>query len=190
MKKLVFLLIFGLISVANAESVCETKAESYCDNAGSWVAHSLAGGYTYKQCSGVWCDSQWKSNYDEDEKLRADWKRTFNRCYIAEIKRSDKETVCLYMNRAITDYLKTTLTPQEIERFERYLVKNKEYESYESDKDFYLNALKVLKYFDRLEYWLKGDGGINDFAWQVKKLTDYNDYPKAVSYTHLTLPTN
>ncbi len=162
MKKIILLLVFslGLVSAVNAESVCEEVSCIY--RGADRVAQMLEANFS-----------------KEEEKLKADWGRKLNRCYMAEIKRSDKETLCLYTTTAITDYLKTSLTPQEIERFERYLVKVGYYKSYESNKDDYLNALKFLKHFNKIEYWYKKydenyhndnvQGIMRDFATEVVK---------------------
>lgn len=173
MKKIIFVLMFslGLVSVVNAESVCyQTDYNDYYIGVGGFA--------------------EWLDDYDimfgnqkKNDKIFATWKKLLVRTYVGEIKRSDKESLCLFMDVAITDYLKTALTPQEIERFERYLVKIGYYESYESDKNNYLNALKVLKHFNKIEYWYSKYGKeehshpIGRFVDKVESLTNYNNNP-------------
>ena len=174
MKKIIFVLMFslGLVNVANAESVC------YQDY--------------YNDVIGVSSFAKWLDDYDimsenrkKNNKILTTWKKLLVRTYVGEIKRSDKESLCLFMDVAITDYLKTTLTPQEIERFERYLVKIGYYDSYESDKNNYLNALKLLKHFNKIEYWYSKYGKEEhshpqmwSFVNDVEILTNYNNNPR------------
>lgn len=53
------------------------------------------------------------------------WTNELIRYYGGEIKKSDKETICLAVPMFSIDYLATDLTPQEIERFERFLLEKK-----------------------------------------------------------------
>ena len=171
MKKLVLLLVISLgLSVANAESVCKEK-DSYYIYGFSGLVELI--------------DKDYRSakNKKTRDKIEAAWSKLLLRPYVGELKRSDKELLCLSMHTTITDYLKTTLTPQEIERFEKYLLKNDKYESYEKNKDNYLNALKFLKHFDKMEYWYSKHNKDNfGMEWQladsVKRITNYNDDPE------------
>ena len=179
MKKLVLLLVISLgLSVANAESVCENMNKFIGVNA-EWFASALGNANN--------------NSKNRDRKIINSWKNRLERAYIGEIKHSDKESLCLYMTTAITDYLKTTLTPQDIERFERYLTKKNLYVrdcqyiygrcvGYESNKDKYLNALKFLKYFDKIEYWYSSGkdtsayegGDTGSLADAVNAVTNYS----------------
>lgn len=53
------------------------------------------------------------------------------------------------------DYLATDLTPQEIERFERFLLEKAadEYSLYEERKRVFFNILKLLKHYNKLDEW-------------------------------------
>ncbi len=167
MKKLVLLLVIslGLVSAVNAESVC--KEQQKYDIPNRWLVDLIDKGYRSA-----------KSEKTKD-KIYATWSKLVSRSYMGEIKRSDKESLCLSMDIAITDYLKTTLTPQEIERFEKFLIKNESYESYEENKDDYLNALKFLKHFNKMEYWYSraGSSDIGQLVGDVKEITNYNNNP-------------
>lgn len=173
MKKLVLLLVIslGLVSVANAESVCKEKEDSYFDYG---IAELIDDKYNHR-------NNLSKVQERKNRQLQAAWSKLLLRHYIGELKSSDKESLCLSMYTVKTDYLKTTLTPQDIERFEKYLIKNESYESYERNKDDYLNALKFLKHFNKLEYWYSKHNK-DWMEWQlvrrVKNMTNHNDNPK------------
>lgn len=83
------------------------------------------------------------------------WTNELIRYYGGEIKKSDKETICLAVPMFSIDYLATDLTPQEIERFERFLLEKEadDYRHYESNKAECLNALKFLKHYNKLDGW-------------------------------------
>lgn len=83
------------------------------------------------------------------------WTNELIRYYGGEIKKSDKETICLAVPMFSIDYLATDLTPQEIERFERFLLEKEadDYRNYESNKAECLNALKFLKHYNKLDEW-------------------------------------
>lgn len=176
MKKLVLLLVIslGLVSVANAESVCKEEEDSYYIYGFSGLVELI--------------DKDYRSakNKKTEDKIKAAWSKLLLRHYMGELKSSDKESLCLSMYTVKTDYLKTTLTPQDIERFEKYLIKNESYESYERNKDDYLNALKFLKHFDKMEYWYskhnKDNFGRENSIWElvdkVKRITNHNDNPE------------
>lgn len=140
MKKLVLLLVIslGLVSVANAESVCNSYSikNGKPFHFGSYMSYFATG--------------NWKQ-----EKY---WDELVMRYYTSEIKKSDKETLCIYMGTTRQGYLNTQLTPQDIERFERFLVEKVDSEKYrvwyeeeDGDKDSYLKVLKFFKYYNKLD---------------------------------------
>lgn len=84
------------------------------------------------------------------------WTNELIRYYGGEIKKSDKETICLAVPMFSIDYLATDLTPQEIERFERFLLEKKADDYghyYEGNEAKCLNALKFLKHYNKLDGW-------------------------------------
>lgn len=135
MKKLVLLLVISLgLSVANAESVCNS--------------------YSTKDYISVKFVGQMSQFATGDYKQEKYWDELIMRYYTSEIKKSDKETICIYMVTTRQGYLNTQLTPQEIERFERFLIEKADesnYKIYENYKDSYLKALKFFKYYNKLD---------------------------------------
>lgn len=135
MKKIILVLMFslGLVSVANAESVC--KKLSYDDIISKFPTLDYGNNLTNEQVDVL----------------------LGRKLYVKEIKRSDKESMCVY--KLGFDSLKTKLSKQELESFERYLAENDWYNSYENNKYIYLAAVKFSKFRNALEeiYNLKGD---------------------------------
>ncbi len=136
MKKLILLLVIslGLVSAVNAESVCNSYRIKGFEpfNIGSHLSYFATG--DYKQ-----------SEY---------WDELVMRYYTSEIKKSDKETLCIYMGTIGHGYLNTQLTPQDIEQFERFVVEKGDkmsYEYYEDNRDSYLRVLKFFKYYNKLD---------------------------------------
>lgn len=188
MKKLIWFLIMslGLVSVVNAESVCETLDE-YTSWRDKWKAsnhydYGFVDEYMVYELASVIEDkyitsasTATKAQEKSNKQIEDAWDKLISTFHIGEIKKSEKESLCLYMQTTITDYLKTTLTSQEIERFEKYLVENNDYKYYEKNKDKYLNALKFLKHFNKLEYWYskKHDSGM--LANIVSGITNHNN---------------
>ena len=114
------------------------------------------------------------------------WANKLIRYYGGEIKKSDKETICLAVPMVVTDYLKIDLTPQEIERFERFLIEKEAdyYRNYEMNKADYLNALKFLKHYNKLDEWYsvnsKKDsvfGKLEGLANNIHSITSANREP-------------
>lgn len=137
MKKLVLLLVIslGLVSAVNAESVCNSYSIKTNPpfHFGSLMSYFATG--------------DWKQiKY---------WDELVMRYYTSEIKKSDKETICIYMGTIGQGYLNTQLTPQDIEQFERFLIEKIDSEKYhwryEEYKDYYLEVLKFLKYYNKLD---------------------------------------
>lgn len=130
MKKIIFVLMFGLglVSVANAESVCNSYS---IDDRG------IGDDMSYFDIG--------------NDKAKKDWDKLIMRYHSAEIKKSDKETLCIYMWTIAQGYLDIQLTPQEIERFERFLVEKNLYKEYESDRENLLKVLKFFKYHNKLD---------------------------------------
>ena len=173
MKKIIFVLMFslGLVSVANAESVCNSyspKSDEMPFSIGKYMS-----------------DSDFAMGNGKVEK---DWDKLAMRYHSAEIKKNDKETLCIYMVTIGQGYLNIQLTPQEIERFERFLVEKVDesgYEVYEENKDSYLKALKFFKYYNKLDLLYNkkhikigiynSDGSDNNLAIVVKGLKFYEN---------------
>lgn len=115
------------------------------------------------------------------------WTNELIRYYGGEIKKSDKETICLAVPMFSIDYLATDLTPQEIERFERFLLEKKadDYGYYESNKTGCLNALKFLKHYNKLDGWYSAiiaSGhdivkNLIDIAGELDRVSDINGNP-------------
>lgn len=149
MKKIIFVLMFslGLVSVANAESVCNSYS---IDDRG------IGDDMSYFDIG--------------NDKAKKDWDKLIMRYHSAEIKKSDKETLCIYMETIAQGYLDIQLTPQEIERFERFLVEKNLYKEYERDRE---NLLKVLKFF---KYHNKLDNIYNRNHITIRYYASYNDY--------------
>ncbi len=133
MKKIILVLMFslGLVNVANAESVCNS--------------------YSIDD-SGIGDDMSYFDGLGTNEAAKH-WNKLIVRYHTAEIKKSDKETLCIYMTQIGQGYLNIQLTPQEIERFERFLVEvnSDGYEAYERNKDSLLKVLKFFKYYNKLD---------------------------------------
>lgn len=156
MKKIIFVLMFslGLVSVANAESVCnsfsiEDWKNDIVDEFG--LIHKFA-----EFDAGSYGNNAY-------EKAKKSWDKLVMRYHTGEIKKSDKETLCIYMATIGRGYLDIQLTPQEIERFERFLVEKDAYSEYEDKKDDFLKTLKLFKYYNKLD------------AIYNKKSTEFSD---------------
>lgn len=130
MKKIILVLMFslGFVSAANAESVCNSYN---IDDRG------IGDDMSYFDIG--------------NDKAKKDWDKLIMRYHSAEIKKSDKETLCIYMETIAQGYLDIQLTPQEIERFERFLVEKNLYKEYESDRENLLKVLKFFKYHNKLD---------------------------------------
>lgn len=133
MRKLVLWLVIslGLVNVANAESVCNSYSIEYM---------------------GIGYDMSYFAT--GNDKAKDYWNKLVMRYYNAEIKKSDKETICVYMVTTGQGYLDTELTPQEIEQFERFLVEKSHdgaYERFEKNKEYFLKVLKFFKYHNKLD---------------------------------------
>ncbi len=136
MKTIVLLLVIslGLVSAVNAESVCNS--------------------YSIKDIAAFDVGRHLSIFTTDDYKQEKYWDELVMRYYTSEIKKSDKETLCIYMGTIGQGYLNTQLTPQDIEQFERFLVEKGDeisYKSYELDKDKHLRVLKFFKYYNKLD---------------------------------------
>lgn len=126
----------GLVGVANAELLCDKKPIEWFYR-GVPVADYMAG---------------FGSLSSGDEKQREYYRSIFVVPYAKEFKVNDKESICAYLLTTIDkSYLNTKLTPQDIEQFERWLAEKGKYQSYEKNKDKYLEVLKFLKYYNMVE---------------------------------------
>ncbi len=96
MKRLVLLLIFGLLSVVNAESACNQYLPEY-ELLG--ISHYMAALSNNKSGSKV------AMNDKLHKKAAKEWDNLIRRDHIGEIKTSDKETFCLYMTTIVQDFL-------------------------------------------------------------------------------------
>lgn len=116
MKKIIFVLMFslGLLSVANAESVCNQYQPEYEP---SEISNYMVALSNNKSGSSV-------KNDRFHKKAAKEWDNLIMRNHIGEIKKGDKETFCIYMTTIGQGYLDTRLTAQEIEQFERFLVES------------------------------------------------------------------
>ena len=165
---------FGLVGVANADSVCD-KINYSVDRWFNYYKVPVAG-YMANFVSGKYEGKDYEKQYEY-------YKSIFVVPYAKEFKVNDKESICAYLLTTIDkSYLNTKLTPQDIEHFERWLVKNDEYESYESNKDGYLEALKFLKYYNIAEQAYKYKNQAGDSWWassltsDLAKLTEKHGY--------------
>lgn len=161
MKKLILLLVIslGLVSVANAESVCNS--------------------YSIKNIA-PFRFAYWMSNFATGNGMQEKyWDELVMRYYTSEIKKSDKETLCIYMGTTGQGYLNTQLTPQDIERFERFLIEKvgSDYRLYEIYKDSYLKTLKFFKCYNKLDIlYNKKDISINAvWGWWGERYEGYKN---------------
>lgn len=165
MKKLILGLMFslGLLGVANADSVCD-KVDYSADK---WFSYGVpVVGYVARFAAGKDSGDNYKRQYEY-------YKSIFVVPYAKEFKVNDKESICVYLLTTIDkSYLNTKLTPQDIEQFERWLVKNDEYESYERNKDEYLEMLKFLKYYNIAEQAYKYKNRAGDSWWASSLISD------------------
>ena len=140
MKKIIFALIFsvGLVGVANAEA---TNAKSVCENVDIGVlfyatSKSLSIGEFFYKVNDENYDSFSKKYLANNDMTNKFMKHTLSllgtHTHYTEIKRSDKEIVCAY--KLTFDYLKTQITEQELERFERFAAENDMYDWYNEKK--------------------------------------------------------
>ncbi len=70
-------------------------------------------------------------------------------------------------------FLDTQLTAQEIEQFERFLIENDYYSSYENNKDTYLIVLKFFKHYDKLDIIYDKKSvyfGVAKFSWAAPQI--------------------
>lgn len=83
------------------------------------------------------------------------------------------------------DYLATDLTPQEIERFERFLLEKKadDYGYYESNKTECLNALKFLKHYNKLDGWYSAiiASGDDDIVKNLRSIANELDWASGLN---------
>ena len=89
--------------------------------------------------------------------------------HYAEIKESEKESICVYIMTFDTAFLNTKLTAQDIEQFERFLAQRGEYK--DKDEKYILDALKFFKYYNV----------IDKFYAQYDKVRQYGDVYKNLS---------
>ena len=157
MKKIALILLFGLVSIANAESICKkaNQLDEIFDSRADSVAKLMANYVIKREVD------EYKIDYENRlaEKVKY-YESILVDFYAKEFKASSKESICAYMISVDTAFLNTKLTPQEIGRLEQFLIKKDEYTSYEGNKDYYLMALKFLKYHKMIEQYYKMDNRI------------------------------
>ena len=169
MKKIALILLFGLASIANADSVCKVgnQLDKIFYSGANSIANLMANYVIKREVD------EYKIDYENRlaEKTKY-YENILVSFYAKEFKASNKESVCAYMISVDTAFLNTKLTPQEIERFEQFLIKNDKYQSYERNKDYFLTALKFLKYHNIVEQYYKTDNEIAQLAEDLSYLID------------------
>ena len=172
MKKIALMLIFslGLIGIANAESICDNQFNEifYSDYSNVDSIANLTAKFAIKREVDEY-EIDYKNRVAEKAKY---YKSILVGFYAKEFKVSNKESICAYMMSVDTAFLNTKLTPQEIERFEQFLIKKDEYRAYERSKDYFLMALKFLKYHNIDEQYHQTDNRVVQLVNGLIDLTD------------------
>ena len=168
----IFALIFALVSVANAKSMCD-KAKS------RWIGIPRVATYMAESVIG--------KNYGNDYEGKAKYyENVLIRYYDKAFNINHKESICAYMMTFDTAFLGTNLTAQDIESYERFLTKKGEYSAYKADKYHYLMVLKFLKYHNiREQFYNVGNNlPISSFISGLENLMAERKYMKFVRFVY------
>lgn len=168
MKKIALILLFGLVSIANAESLCERDFNEIFGSMTNSIANLMANYVIKREVD------EYKIDFENRLAEKAKYYESILvGFYAKEFKTSNKEeSICAYMMSIDMTFLNTELTAQEIERFEQFLIKKDNYQSYERNKNDFLMALKFLKYHNMIEQYYKTGNEIAQLAENLTYLID------------------